>query len=179
MFDQMARMGMCDLFVCNELTVGWSVQHGSRQNESSCHTKQQNERYCSSGCCKGPTNIKQHLQTTYKFCACFCCRAYPSLNLRIEVDKEHHQAHVNMPGLRYDDIDYTGTIPMWRVFFFCSAQLQQFEDPESDIFSVHAGLFWCLHCPPSSDIDYWILNVHICDLLACVYPQETSVYSPV
>lgn len=37
-------------------------------------------------------------------------RAYPSLNLRIDVDQQHHQAHVNLPGLRYDDIDHTGDI---------------------------------------------------------------------
>ncbi|KAK7114232.1 uncharacterized protein [Littorina saxatilis] len=42
-------------------------------------------------------------------------RAYPSLNLRIEVDKQHHEAHVNLPGLRYDDIDYTGQPSMWRL----------------------------------------------------------------
>ncbi|XP_076469853.1 uncharacterized protein LOC143300180 [Babylonia areolata] len=42
-------------------------------------------------------------------------RAYPSLNLRIEVDKDHHQAHINLPGLRYDDIDFTGQPSMWRL----------------------------------------------------------------
>ncbi|KAL8570496.1 hypothetical protein ACOMHN_034531 [Nucella lapillus] len=42
-------------------------------------------------------------------------RAYPSLNLRIEVDKQHHQAHINLPGLRYDDVEYTGQPSMWRL----------------------------------------------------------------
>ena len=52
---------------------------------------------------------KKRKHNLYAF---FRCRAYPSLNLRIEVDKQHHEAHVNMPGLRYDDIDYTGIVPM-------------------------------------------------------------------
>ncbi|XP_076449887.1 uncharacterized protein LOC143286164 [Babylonia areolata] len=42
-------------------------------------------------------------------------RAYPSLNLRMEVDKQQHEAHVNLPGLRYDDIDYTGQPSVWRL----------------------------------------------------------------
>lgn len=38
----------------------------------------------------------------------FLLRAYPSLNLRIEVHKDQHKALALIPGLRYDDINYTG-----------------------------------------------------------------------
>ena len=38
---------------------------------------------------------------------------------------------------------------------------------------------WCLHGPPTSDIDYFIFNLHICNPEACVYIYTwvTSVHS--
>ncbi|CAG5123279.1 unnamed protein product [Candidula unifasciata] len=42
-------------------------------------------------------------------------RAYPSLNLRIEVHKDQHKALALLPGLRYDDINYTGQPDLHRL----------------------------------------------------------------
>ena len=35
-------------------------------------------------------------------------RAYPSLNLSINVKQDKHAVQVVLPGLRFDDIDHTG-----------------------------------------------------------------------
>lgn len=45
----------------------------------------------------------------------FFSRSYPSLNLRIEVHKDQHKAIAILPGLRYDDITYTG---MYQLHFY-------------------------------------------------------------
>lgn len=37
-------------------------------------------------------------------------RAYPSLKLRINVNAARNEVDVVMPGLRYDDIDFTGML---------------------------------------------------------------------
>lgn len=37
-------------------------------------------------------------------------RAYPSLKLRINVNAVRNEVDVVMPGLRYDDIDFTGML---------------------------------------------------------------------
>ncbi|GFO43403.1 hypothetical protein PoB_006990800 [Plakobranchus ocellatus] len=42
-------------------------------------------------------------------------RAYPSLNLRIEVHRDQHKALALLPGLRYDDISYTGQPDLQRL----------------------------------------------------------------
>ncbi|XP_067652192.1 uncharacterized protein [Haliotis asinina] len=43
-------------------------------------------------------------------------RAYPTLNLRIAVNPSQHEADVVLPGLRYEDIDYTGQPDIWRIY---------------------------------------------------------------
>lgn len=43
-------------------------------------------------------------------------RAYPSLKLRINVNAARNEVDVVMPGLRYDDIDFTGQPDTWRIF---------------------------------------------------------------
>ncbi|XP_041376315.1 uncharacterized protein LOC121388862 [Gigantopelta aegis] len=43
-------------------------------------------------------------------------RAYPSLNLRIEVSKQQHEANVVLPGLRFEDIIFTGQPDIWRLY---------------------------------------------------------------
>lgn len=40
----------------------------------------------------------------------FYFRAYPSLKLRINVNAARNEVDVVMPGLRYDDIDFTGNV---------------------------------------------------------------------
>ena len=45
---------------------------------------------------------------------------------------------------------------------------------------VHAGLFWCFHNPPNSDMDYRVLSLACqCELVTCVYtrrPRLNSLY---
>ncbi|WAR11717.1 hypothetical protein MAR_025897 [Mya arenaria] len=43
-------------------------------------------------------------------------RAYPSLNLMIQVNAPKNEVQVVLPGLRYDDIDHTGQPNMVRMF---------------------------------------------------------------
>ncbi|KAK3086632.1 hypothetical protein FSP39_021227, partial [Pinctada imbricata] len=43
-------------------------------------------------------------------------RAYPSLNLKINLNAALTEADVVLPGLRFDDIDFTGQPDVWRVF---------------------------------------------------------------
>nr|XP_022345394.1 uncharacterized protein LOC111137955 isoform X2 [Crassostrea virginica] len=43
-------------------------------------------------------------------------RAYPSLKLKINVNASRNELDVVMPGLRYDDIDFTGQPDTWRIF---------------------------------------------------------------
>ncbi|XP_061163517.1 uncharacterized protein LOC133172605 [Saccostrea echinata] len=43
-------------------------------------------------------------------------RAYPSLKLKINVNAGRNEVDVVMPGLRYDDIDFTGQPDTWRIF---------------------------------------------------------------
>ncbi|CAL1529116.1 unnamed protein product [Lymnaea stagnalis] len=42
-------------------------------------------------------------------------RAYPSLNLRVEVHKDQHKALALLPGLRFDDISHTGQPDLHRL----------------------------------------------------------------
>ena len=43
---------------------------------------------------------------------------------------------------------------------------------------VHAGLFWCFHNLPNSDMDYGIFNMRRPVIfLHCLYTTGTSVYS--
>ncbi|PVD20731.1 hypothetical protein C0Q70_18892 [Pomacea canaliculata] len=65
-------------------------------------------------------------------CFFLSIQAYPSLNLRIDVDQNHHQAHINLPGLRFDDIDHTGQPSMWRLLnTFGSTEHAAYYDPNS------------------------------------------------
>ncbi|XP_063440760.1 uncharacterized protein LOC134721591 [Mytilus trossulus] len=43
-------------------------------------------------------------------------RAYPSLNLRLNVNSKQNEVDIVLPGLRYDDIDHFGQPDIWRVF---------------------------------------------------------------
>ncbi|KAL4234946.1 hypothetical protein ACF0H5_006588 [Mactra antiquata] len=43
-------------------------------------------------------------------------RAYPSLNLKVNVNKDQNTVHIVLPGLRFDDIDHTGQPNMVTVF---------------------------------------------------------------
>ncbi|OWF50125.1 uncharacterized protein LOC110450824 [Mizuhopecten yessoensis] len=43
-------------------------------------------------------------------------RAYPSLNLKINVTNNGKDMFVVLPGLRFDDVDHTGQPDIWRVF---------------------------------------------------------------
>ena len=47
------------------------------------------------------------------------------------------------------------------------------------IILVHAGLFWCFHNAPNSDMDYRIFNVRMSLFFACIYTRGTSAYSPI
>ncbi|XP_052831340.1 uncharacterized protein LOC106879066 isoform X1 [Octopus bimaculoides] len=42
--------------------------------------------------------------------------SYPSLNLRINVNRQRNHVDVVLPGLRYDDLDNAGLPDVWRIY---------------------------------------------------------------
>ncbi|GAB1607012.1 uncharacterized protein LOC115222976 [Argonauta hians] len=43
-------------------------------------------------------------------------RSYPSLNLRINVNRQRNQVDVVLPGLRYDDLNNAGLPDIWKMY---------------------------------------------------------------
>lgn len=57
-----------------------------------------------------PISVNKKVLKEYKILVILYFRAYPSLKLRINVNAARNEVDVVMPGLRYDDIDFTGML---------------------------------------------------------------------
>lgn len=55
-------------------------------------------------------NLNKKVLKECKILVILYFRAYPSLKLRINVNAARNEVDVVMPGLRYDDIDFTGML---------------------------------------------------------------------
>lgn len=57
-----------------------------------------------------PISVNKKVLKECKILVILYFRAYPSLKLRINVNAARNEVDVVMPGLRYDDIDFTGML---------------------------------------------------------------------